>query len=1843
MAALKVAGNSLEQIEALEIAGNTIMQDADAVSNALKVLSMRLRGTTGSALEEIGEDTEGLIEDFSKLNSKIKDLTKTVNNPQGVSIVDQITGGYKSTYQILLEISKVWEDIGDMQKAELLEVMAGKVRGAAAASILESPELLENAYADAMNNAAGAGERAVETSMESIEKRANILKNDLRQLAIEVLDSDSIKNIIDSLDGLINDIRATGADVMPVISAAMDLLSLAFKVLKIAPVGGIVGGILTAKGVFGGSNGLNRGAIGLGTKLFGLEMPKVAISKQDMNIINESVKGVLSYDEACARLNESMSSLSPTTQVFLKDQMESNVETKAVTDACEEQARATKALSIAQGLLNAAFSIGISIAVSYALRGLSAIIHYEENARKETREMLNALKDSTEEYKRQTQTINDFIAKYNEYHDVLSDTGATEADIFTAKQNMYDLQEDINDQYGITAAGLDLVNGKYQDQLDLLNGIENKQRNAYIAENSNRYTESQKTVNDRKFINELLDTSEFSSWWGYKPRYFLQTLFSNYGEDINTVTAQGFKDVIDNALADFTGNKLTAEMLTQRAGLSEEYVEEYQEMLEDLGKVWGEIINNTESALNNALDAENLIAEYEKVLIANDPGSTALYNKLNDYLKQLNEAYTSGDYSEYQRLYEITKNYLEDASHIIPYDSIVNNIETQLDNINTAYEKQVAQELAEAQDIKERAQHILNSKILGWENGVQNPNRQFTHMGYYGDPNYGAPFKWNEQEIKEAFEDLKVDTWEEINLFDDVIKEATEVGMQDINDLFDLYKKRLKELKREKTEVFDYTEWLNKESNVKNGDTAYTNNALIDAYKGSLEQLTEFIRNNREGQIQVDFGDIVRTTANDELFKALGMEGFEKYIDQFGEDYMAIFAYIDDAEARLTSSLDMNARDKNLLLRSLHNIKIEALGGSESIYKLRDSYAELNGQTDSSISDSINKINAGAKLTYKEMTEIIDKYPDLKDAVVKYSNDSYSIQEENIKDLINSYAGMSNEYVSYMAEMYKATIQLSWAQQGLVRSVDDARRIYREALEKRVPLNNLFGANTGEVIEAIKFLDELEGMEWLPTNDGDKGTEESKANLDWLEQYLEKRNRLVEEKNKEYENLMKMTMSGKNIEGSYYDQRKAAMQAANVALEEQRKAYQVAEEEYMRRMTSGVLYNDLVEAAGGKKAATALVNKIMAGESINLETMSSELSSAISAMVDNWNNKRDAAEKQIEIGIQIKDNDLAQKKEDIERIVNKYDRVLKEYEQRQKSLEHYQTMRTTEGLMQNEQLIIAQINSETKALASNIAKRDQLTAELKSFIPTTEDELNHWYDLKGQIDETTNAIYANQEAIASWQNEIKKLEWELDDKINQLRYKVTDEADFLINNLSSNDMYQYVREFLGNDAEKTKLYNGVFSDEGLATLGMHIVKRRAYYEEIKDYNKRIAEAEELYLKDTANVENLERLDTLRSEQRQIIENYNDEKQAVVDLVKEGYDKQLESLDALINKYMEALNAEKNLYDYQKNIEKQTKNIANLRKQMAAYANDTSEEARMKLQQLTVQLQEAEEGRSDTEYDRRLQDQQEILDRMYQSLEDYFNDKLENTDAILNEAKNLVRDNIPTIKKTLDDSLVYSKQATVQLTETMNNVLNGSIKDVDGSIAVIDGDVSRIRESVLKITPELQDYYKQYSDEKIKRSELYTNIENLTGYASQFNLNLEALARKFDADVVKETKNPSALTKTTSSTVTTTSGVKLQSVSSDVLNSAAFQQAYNQGLYAIYNAMRQRGLDFNRAASSVYGMPSSVNYNMSINLENVTDYASFIDECKKNKSFEYLIQSMTYNMLNSNSNSLRKYR
>lgn len=125
-AALVAANNSLDESLAMITAGTTILQDEDETANALRTISLRLRGTKASELEEAGEtDLTGVVEDASKLYSIVKNMT-SINGGKGVEIIDADTGAYKSTYQILLEISKVWEDMTDMQQAGLLETIAGE-------------------------------------------------------------------------------------------------------------------------------------------------------------------------------------------------------------------------------------------------------------------------------------------------------------------------------------------------------------------------------------------------------------------------------------------------------------------------------------------------------------------------------------------------------------------------------------------------------------------------------------------------------------------------------------------------------------------------------------------------------------------------------------------------------------------------------------------------------------------------------------------------------------------------------------------------------------------------------------------------------------------------------------------------------------------------------------------------------------------------------------------------------------------------------------------------------------------------------------------------------------------------------------------------------------------------------------------------------------------------------------------------------------------------------------------------------------------------------------------------------------------------------------------------------------------------------------------------------------------------------------------------------------------------------------------------------------------------------------------------------------------------------------
>ena len=185
---LMAAGNNLEQSVAMIAAANKVLQDPNSVGAALRTISLRIRGTKVSVLEEMGEETDGVIESVSKLQSKVKALS-------GVDILTD-TGAYKDTYTIIKEIAQVWDEMNDIDRAALLELLAGKNRSNAMAAMLTNLEDLEGAYESAME-AQGSAEAENEKYLNSIQGKIELFTNSLQVMWQNLIKTEYVKFIVD--------------------------------------------------------------------------------------------------------------------------------------------------------------------------------------------------------------------------------------------------------------------------------------------------------------------------------------------------------------------------------------------------------------------------------------------------------------------------------------------------------------------------------------------------------------------------------------------------------------------------------------------------------------------------------------------------------------------------------------------------------------------------------------------------------------------------------------------------------------------------------------------------------------------------------------------------------------------------------------------------------------------------------------------------------------------------------------------------------------------------------------------------------------------------------------------------------------------------------------------------------------------------------------------------------------------------------------------------------------------------------------------------------------------------------------------------------------------------------------------------------------------------------------------------------------------------------------------------------------------------------------------------------------------------------------------------------------
>ena len=188
-AAMASANNTIEETIALITAANTIVQNPESVGTTLKTVSMYLRAAKTEA-EEAGESTDGMANSVSELRDEILQLTG-----QRVDIqIDEDT--FKSTYQILKELSAVWDDLTDVSQANILELVGGKRNANVVSALLENFTVAEQALQTATKSA-GSAIAENERQLESIEGKIAKFKAAFQTFSQNLIGSDTVKLFVD--------------------------------------------------------------------------------------------------------------------------------------------------------------------------------------------------------------------------------------------------------------------------------------------------------------------------------------------------------------------------------------------------------------------------------------------------------------------------------------------------------------------------------------------------------------------------------------------------------------------------------------------------------------------------------------------------------------------------------------------------------------------------------------------------------------------------------------------------------------------------------------------------------------------------------------------------------------------------------------------------------------------------------------------------------------------------------------------------------------------------------------------------------------------------------------------------------------------------------------------------------------------------------------------------------------------------------------------------------------------------------------------------------------------------------------------------------------------------------------------------------------------------------------------------------------------------------------------------------------------------------------------------------------------------------------------------------------
>lgn len=381
-------------------------------------------------------------------------------------------------------------------------------------------------------------------------------------------------------------------------------------------------------------------------------------------------------------------------------------------------------------------TLAVTAAINLAFKAITSIIERQENLRQ-------AALEAGSELDKQSAAINDYKTQISSLKESLDKGNLSEQEAYDTRKQLISIQDELVDKYGSEAAGIDLVNGKLDEQIAKLDGIADRKAKIFLASNSESINTAQKKMTEDLYLQPggMYEVGEAQA-------EKLQEIVSKYADQGLTMRTSG------TGMLDKTGSRRIEFNITANATDAERTLSDFMNDLAEIEDKTHFLGSEQYEALRNGLstgvqDAQSVIDTWgsdaetaAKYQIQLSDTWSKTYNDLTEAQETYNDAVAKNDDKAIAAALKKVKAAQDEFANTDIDNSFVQQyMQAQADQLNNVTKQSFAQQALNegfsqaAQTYKECSKNLadLNDKYKQYGN-ISNTNRDV--------------LKWNTENLK---------------------------------------------------------------------------------------------------------------------------------------------------------------------------------------------------------------------------------------------------------------------------------------------------------------------------------------------------------------------------------------------------------------------------------------------------------------------------------------------------------------------------------------------------------------------------------------------------------------------------------------------------------------------------------------------------------------------------------------------------------------------------------------------------------------------------------------------------------------------------------------------------------------------------------------------------------------------------------------------------------------------------------------------------------------------------------------------------------------------------------------